>query len=75
MTSRQDLIKAILRFSSDYTETQLKKISDEELVMIKLKAEALQMKKSDRKFVKNIVIGKSRAAMMRRSRNKKRKTL
>ena len=71
MTSRPDLIKSILRNSTDYTEAQLKKIPDEELVMIKLKAEAEVARKSDRKFTKNIIIGKSRAAMMRRGRRKR----
>ena len=71
MTSRPDLIKSILRNSTDYTEAQLKKIPDEELVMIKLKAEAAHDKLSDRKFTKNIIIGKSRAKLMRRGRRRR----
>ena len=71
MTSRPDLIKAILRNTDAYTKAQLEKIPDEELVMIKLKAEAKAISESDRKFRKNLVIGKSRNLLRRRGRRKK----
>ena len=71
MTSRPDLIKAILRNTDAYTKAQLEKIPDEELVMIKLKAEPKTSSESDRKFRKNLVIGKSRILLRRRGRRRK----
>ncbi|HLG34437.1 MAG TPA: hypothetical protein VI757_06105 [Bacteroidia bacterium] len=67
MNSRKDLIKAILRYSSDeYKKEQLEKISDEELVYIKLKAEKRNPALKSASFQKQI--GKALA----RKRKKKR---
>ena len=73
MTSRIDLIKSILRNSDAYTQAQLEKIPDEELVMIKLKAEAKSLNAGGKRFKKNIVVGKNRNKLLRREWRMKKK--
>ena len=73
MTSRIDLIKAILRSSDANTRAELEKIPDEELVILKLKAEAKSASKDHRRFGKALVIGKKRNKLLRQEWKKKKR--
>ena len=61
MTSRPDLIKAILRNSNDYTMEQLSLMTDDELVFLKLKTESKSARLNRSAFEKQIVVGSSRS--------------
>jgi hypothetical protein len=71
MNSRQDLIKAILRYSNEYTLKKLSTIPDEELVYIKIKAEKNNPALKSAGVQKIIKVSKSGKPARKTVRNKK----